>query len=108
MRGAGPMTAAAAIIREQRAYERMVGDPRVAGGGLMSLRAAQYAAAMLCKRGVLPADAGGLTAQWDDGLRTVTFWRGGRFAAAYRIPDRVMDFDPAAPARAIEEEGAES
>jgi hypothetical protein len=25
----------------------------------------------------------------------VTFWRGGKLAAVYRIPDRVMAYDPA-------------
>ncbi|HEY8066613.1 MAG TPA: hypothetical protein VIF40_18090 [Methylosinus sp.] len=72
----------------------MRGDPRVAGGDLMALRACQYAAAILQKRGALPLDAGAFEARWSPELRTVTFWRSGAFAAAYRIPDRVMDYDP--------------
>jgi hypothetical protein len=54
----------AAIIREHRLDERMVGDPRVAAGDLMALHACLYAAAILRKRGALPPDAGGFEARW--------------------------------------------
>lgn len=83
-----------AVIREQRLDERMREDPRVVGGDFLALRACQYAAAILQKRGALPLDASAFEARWAPELRTVTFWRGGAFAAAYRIPDRVMNFDP--------------
>jgi hypothetical protein len=88
------MSARSAIIREQRLDERMVADPRVAAGDLMALHACLYAAAILRKRGVLPPDASAFEARWAPAERAVTFWRGGKLAAVYRIPDRVMDYDP--------------
>jgi hypothetical protein len=93
----------AAIIREHRLDERMVGDPRVAAGDLMALKACLYAAAILRKRGALPADASGFEARWAPEARAVTFWRCGKLAAVFRIPDRVMDYDPYAPARNLPE-----
>lgn len=66
-----------AIIREHRLDERMIGDPRVAGGDLMALHACLYAAAIQQKRGVLPGDASGLEARWAPEVRAVTFWRTG-------------------------------
>jgi hypothetical protein len=88
------MSARAAVIREQRLDDRMRGDPRIEGSDFLGLRACQYAAAILQKRGALPLDASAFEARWSPELRTVTFWRSGAFAAAYRIPDRVMDYDP--------------
>lgn len=88
------MTDRPAVIREQRLDERMRGDPRVAAGDFLSLRACQYAAAILQKRGSLPLDASAYEARWAPELRTVTFWRGGELAAVYQIPKRVMDYEP--------------
>jgi hypothetical protein len=88
------MSTKPAIIREHRLDERMVGDPRVAAGDLMALHACLYAAVILRKRGALPPDASAFEARWAPAERAVTFWRGGRIAAVYRIPDRVMDYDP--------------
>ncbi|WP_018265505.1 hypothetical protein [Methylosinus sp. LW4] len=97
------MTHAPAIIREQRLAERMVGDPRVAvEGGMLALHACLYAAAMLRKWGRLPQDASRLSAHWSAPRRTVMFFDGPRFVAAFRIPDRVMDFDPHRPAQRLE------
>jgi hypothetical protein len=90
------VTALAAIIRETRLNKRMVGDPRVAAGDLMARHACLYAAAILRKRRALPADASGFEARWALEARAVTFWRGGKLVAVYRIPDRVMNYDPAA------------
>jgi hypothetical protein len=94
----------AAVTREQRAGEIMRGDPRIAAPDMMSRQASRYAAAMLCKRGLLPEDASAFTAIWSAATRAVAFFQDGRFAAAYRIPDRVMDYDPAAPARETRDE----
>lgn len=87
-----------AVIREARLDERMRGDPRVAGGDFMSLHACLYATAILQKRGALPLDASAFEARWAPEARAVTFWRAGELAAVYRIPDRVMNFDPWRPA----------
>ena len=56
------MSIKAAIVRDHSLNERMVGDPRVASGDLMALRACLYAAAMLRKRWRLPDDASALEA----------------------------------------------
>jgi hypothetical protein len=96
------MSAKAAIVREHRLDERMVGDPRVAAGDLMALHACLYAAAILRKRGALPPDASAFEARWSSAERAVTFWRGGALAAVYRIPDRVMDYDPSRALVSIE------
>lgn len=98
------MTAArAAVIREHRLDDRMRGDPRIEGGDFLGLRACQYAAAILQKRGALPLDASAFEARWVPEKRAVTFWRGRKIVAVYRIPDRVMDFDPWRPAEETRE-----
>lgn len=95
------MTAKSDIVREATTRERMVGEPHVFDAGAGTSQACRYSAAMLRKRNSLPEDCGDLAARWAPEQRLVTFWRGPTFVAAYRIPDRVMDFDPNAPARAL-------
>jgi len=75
----------------------MVGDPRFddrGKDGLLVRRACQYASAILKKRGLLPDDASQFSATWIPQQRCVIFWRNGVIATIYRIPDRVMDYDP--------------
>lgn len=97
------MSAIREIQREHAARRfgpPMVGDPVFhddGGDGLLTRRACQYAAAQLYRAGAL-VGAETCAARFDARLRVVVFSRAGEIVAVYRIPDRVMDFDPGAPA----------
>jgi hypothetical protein len=99
----GRAVTAPAIVRERNLNDRMKGDPRVPAGDVMTLHACLYAAAILRKRGQMPDHAIEIEGRWAPDLRAVTFWRAGALVAAYRIPDRVMDFDPSSAAIEIRE-----
>lgn len=91
--------ARAAVYRETLVGHPMAGDPRFddsGADGLMVRRACQYAAAIMKKRRQLPDDASAYKATWAPDQRAVMFWKGGALACVYRIPDRVMDYNPRA------------
>ena len=71
--------------------------------GLLTRRAGQYAIAMMRKQGAFPAGANVSEARFIPALRGVVFSFHDGTTRAFRIPDRVMHFDPSRPA--IREEG---